>query len=686
VSVAEGARKFSRTPTDLGIIEFVQSPRGFAQNLFPAQRFFLKVFEREDLDDTVANIPIMDKFNENILSWVSEEGYYNRLLETGRISMSYDVYRATDTMQLSLCMGRRASKTTLITSYAGFKLYQMLNMDFPQIYFGIIPTDPIKITMTALGGDNAVSLFKRLSSLIRRSPYFQPYFLEDPTSQQLKLWTRHDLEGITPGKTPPTGTNSFTIAAVANSPGVRGDNNVVVIFDEYAHIERSKVARSDEKALDAEMYDALVPSISGFRNPTEEQAKERGVKLIKGERYGAPFGKALFLSSPNGPYGKFYEDIQLAYKIGPQSYTLAIQAPTWEVNNSVAPEYLHQKYNQSPVSYDQEFGGLFISSGMNWIRNMPMYYSSVDVRLDHLQHFGRSDRQYFLGVDFALSHDGTGVTISHFEPYYNEDFESFSKEGVAYWKDFRFDIDPEFYLKEGGHPIDWYHLDNPEYLISLHRPKGRYIVDYTEVRYAGKPPYESYSVLSIDLVLDWIQNLYQRWPIRHGIYDQWSGQVIAQLVEKRGFQNRFEMINFNTNSNDAMYKLFSSLLHEGSLKIPDDPNLHEELLSLKVEDKGRGLIKVESPSNRHHDDRFDSLVRSLYLCHSYKNKNLVLAGENLKNLFNNVDIIDGGPNLGNIRDASYRAKAQSALHLGDQNIRSPNYNKFITKAMMRGRG
>jgi len=684
MSVADHTLRYSRTPTNLGIVDFVQSPRGLGQKLFPAQVFFLKVFEREALDDTVPTIPIMDKFNETCLGTLTEVGYYNRLLETGRISMEYETYCATDTIQLTLCMGRRASKTTLITSYCGFKLYQMLNMDFPQKYFGIIPTDPIKITMTALGGDNAVSLFKRLSGLVRQSPYFQPYFLEDPTTQALKLWTRHDLEGLTPGKLPPSGSNTITLAAVANSPGVRGDNNVVVIFDEYAHIERAKQMRSEDKALDAEMYDALVPSISGFRNPTEAQCKERGVQLIPGERYGAPYGKALFLSSPNGPYGKFHDDFQLAFKIGPTSYTLAIQAPTWEVNRSVAPEYLHAKFNQSPVSYDQEFGGLFISSGMNWLQDMPMYYASVDKRLDHMMSFGKNDRQYFLGVDFALSHDGTACTISHFEPYYEETVESFSDEAIQYWKDYRFAQNPEFYL-EDGHDPDWYRLDNPDYLKFLERPAGRYVIDYSEVRYAGKHPYEGQRVLSMELLLDWIQQLFQRWPIRCGCYDQWSGEVIAQLVEKRGFAKRFECINFNTNSNDACYKLFSSLLHEGSLKIPNDLNLHEELLSLKVEDKGRGLIKVEAPQNRHHDDRFDSIIRSLYLAHSYKNKNLYLAGESLQNLFNTIDICENGVQLGKIRDYEFRSKMQSMLHLGEQNIRNKNYSQTASRAMLRRR-
>lgn len=683
ISLADKARQRSRTHNNLGIVDFCQSPRGLNQKLLPAQILFLKIFEREALNDYDQTIPIMDKFNENVLELLSETEYYERLMDAGRISMPYDVYCSTNTMHLILCMGRRASKTTLITSFIGYKLYQLLNVDFPQNYFGIIPTDPIKITSTAVSGDNATSLFKRMSSLLRQSQYFQPFLLEDPTTTSLKLWTRHDLEFLTPGKPPPTGSNSFTIAAVANSPGVRGDNNVIVVFDEFAHTERVKQLSLGAKALDLEMYEALVPSIAGFRNPTEEQCIERGVELIKGERYGAPFGKALFLSSPNGTVGKFYDDFSTAFQKGPDSYTLAIQSPTWEVNPSIAPEILHSEYNKSPVSYDQEFGGKFTTPGMNWLRDLPLFYSSIDKRLDAYCPHGRRDRLYFLGADLGLRNDGASVTISHYEPYYDETIESFSDKALAYWRDPRFSVNPEFNI-EDGHDEDWYRLDNPEYLEALCRPKGRYVIDYSEVRYAGKPPYETLSVMDHESVIEWIKQLFQNWPIKCGVFDQWAGDLWQQLFDKAGIGKRFEEVVFNQQSNDACYKLFSSLLHEGALKIPDDPTLHDELLALKVEDKGRGIIKVEVPQNRGHDDRFDSIIRSLYLAHAHQNKNLYLAGGELKKLFNNIDPVQGGINLNNISNSKYREKLKETMHQTQFNIRNPNFSMNSIKTMRQG--
>ena len=700
MSLADRARKFSVTKTGLSIIEFAELPSGLNQKLLPAQKFLLKVFEKEDLDDTIAYIPVRDQFNEKTLYTLTEAGFYEFLRAEGRFSLKYAEYQQSDIVQINLCMGRRASKTTVITVWIAYKLYQLLNIYHPQDYFGIMKRDPMNITMTALGQDNAEKLFKRFVSLLQGSPFFRPFMLEAATTDQIKIWTQYDLDQLENITKPPLHSHSITITAAANSSGVRGENNMFVIADEFAHFNRSAKSTRD-KPLDEAIYEALTPSTSGFTMPPEP-----------GEERGKPWGKSLFLSSPNGPGGKFWQDCQDANEKGARSGTLFIQAATWEINPIVHSAFLRKEYNKNPASYEQEYGGKFITGGMNWLSDLPTFYTSFDNRLNPLQPTGRRDRVYFLGIDFALSNDGTACSICHFEPDYDEPVDSFIPEAFAYWQDPRLN-DPEFlatldpqlmerdaydnegdlipYLQRVDKEVmkrfnEFADLKNPEYLATLKRPRGRFVVDYSEVRYAGKPPYAHRKTLLLDDVLDWVQDLYWRWPIKYGVFDQWSGEIISQMVEKRGLATRLEMIKFNEHSNDSMYKLFSSLLHQNDLKLPPDPTLIRELLALRVELRSHGMIKVEVPASAGHDDRFDSIIRAVYLAYAHQNKNLALAGHNLQNLFNARDPVSTTGDLRGVSDPKLHEKLKQTYHQTQYSIRSPNVRTNMLKIMPKGRG
>lgn len=430
-----------------------------------------------------------------------------------------------------------------------------------------------------------------------------------------------------------------------------------IVADEFAHFNKSAQSTRD-KPLDHIIYEALMPSVSGFRMPDS----------TGNARMGAAFGKGLFLSSPNGKQGKFYEDFQNAIEHGPDSYCLAIQCATWEVNPIVAPSFLKGEFNKNTASYDQEYGAKFTAGGVNWLRDLPTFYASLDTRLDPLQPVGRRDRVYFLGVDFALSNDGTACSICHWEPNFDEDVDSFDYRAYTYLQEtnpFHFE-DPAYDLFTPRT------LKDPEFLASLQRPRGRFVVDYTEVRYAGRPPYENRKVLLIEEVLDWIEDLYFRWPIKYGVYDQWSGEIIKQLLEKRGLGKRLEMIKFNETNNDAMYKLFSSLLHGHQVKFPAEETLINELLSLRVELRAHGVIKVEVPNGAGHDDRFDSLARALFLAHGFKNNNNVLAGQTLQHMFNNINPVSTTVSFDGIADQRKLQILQRMHHQAQLSIRSPN--------------
>lgn len=642
-SLSETAKRFAKRPPNYRIIEFVTGSQGLnITSLFPAQRFMLKVFEKDELDNTIRDIEVRDQFNETVLYTLTEHQFYEYLRAEGRFSLDYDQYVATPITQIMLSMGRRASKSTVIGLWVSYKLYQILCHDHPQLYFNILPNDQMNITLTALGEDNAQKLLGKLSGILRGAPFFAPFMLEPPSSSTLKLWTSHDMQTMREKQIKSGAqaqTNSITITAQANSPGVRGENNIFVILEEFAHFNSSK-GSSRDKPLDVALHESLVPSVSGFKTPD-----------------GAPFGKALIISSPNGKRGKFYEELDAAYRLGADSYTLAIQAPTWEINPSISPAFLHAAYNKNPASYDQEYGAKLLEGGVAWLRDIGQVYASVVKSHDGVTPHGRIDRVYFMGVDFALSNDGTAVAIAHYEPTFTHDADDYVEEAYAYN-----DPDTQFWMP------------GPD--------GGRYVLDLVDQVKAGEGIMSHRKTLLIEEVLDWIEDLMRRYPIQHGVFDQWAGVIIQQLIQTRGL-TRLRMHQFTELGNDAMYKLFSSLLHEGRLKLPNNKPFLKELLSLQVENRAHGIIKIEAPAGLH-DDRFDASARALYLSHAFQNKNYILAGQELHFKF-------GSPvhrtvsDFGVSKSETALRKMQQMHHQSQMGVRNPGNMSGRFNGRMRGR-
>jgi len=586
MSLATLAQAQTTESKELDIIEFCRSKTGFDLEPLPAQRFLLKLFEKLPLDDTIRDIEIRDKFNQHIEATYTEVEFYDFLLENNAISMDYETYLSCDTIQTLLNFGRRGTKSTTISILIGYKLYKLLRIYRPQEYFKIILTDQISITMTALGGDNAQKLFGKLYSLLKSSPFFKPHLREPASGTEVKIWTLYDLDEIKNGNSVgKTHSNSIYLQSHANSPGVRGENNVWCILDEFAHFNNSSKS-TREKPLDEMIYEALTPSVSGFR------AEEK------------PFGHTYIFSSPNGKKGKFWFEYAAAVEDGPQSFTLAITAPTWWLNPTVSPEYLIKEHNKNPEGYAREFGASFERSEGSWLKDMKKFFSSIDTRLPILRPYCEPNKTYFLGGDFALTSDGTAFAISHWEDQYVHAADAFPTEAYLYNDN----------LKE--------YLDKTDGYIIL--PKV--VLDYAEVRYAGEGIYAEDSTLQIEKVLNWLEELYQKFPIQYGIYDQWSAEIIKQLCVTRGIK-RFDVVNHGIHFNDALAKTFSLVLHSNLLVMPYNKPFNDELQSLIAHPKGEGLIKVECPdsSGNLHDDLFDAVSRSIYLSYFNKHKTKKIA-------------------------------------------------------------
>jgi hypothetical protein len=414
--------------------------------------------------------------------------------------------------------------------------------------------------------------------------FFRPFLKDEHNTMALKMWTQRDLDAR---RGSGVGEASINIQAFANTPGVRGSSNILVIMEEFAHFYNARQTVRT-KPLDELIYEALVPSVSSFQNPD-----------------GTPFGKIYCISSPNGQTGKFYQEYSHAFKAGAESAAIGISIPTWEINPKVSPVYLRTQYESNPNGFNQEFGAEFTVSGQSWIKRLGHYYACVDRSLDARCEYGRSDRLYFVGVDFALSNDGTAITVGHWEDDYVQGKDDFCEEALAY--------NPALaeYFRDNGALV-----------------KGRYVIDKCEARYAGMPgPYEDQPTIDLDQVFDWLMSVYDNFPVQMGICDQWAGAIIAAEAQKRHLR-RFEVMTHTQKLNDAMYRILMQSIMSGTLALPHDLDLHREMLGLVEVRHSGNMIKVEAPAgSQYHDDRFDSLIRCVFLGHKYRDNDKVLASD-----------------------------------------------------------
>lgn len=565
----------------LSIIDFAESSLGLKLKLFPAQKFFLKLLNGEPLDSVKKTIQIKDKFGESILKQLTELEYYEFLLNDKRVNCSYNdlMLNYKNIVSFMFCMGRRASKSVMISIYVAYKLYELLLHYCPQKYLQKPLSSKIGVVMIGLSGESSKTLFDTFYGLVKESSFFKKHIRQDPSSSSVCFWSSRDLEQIDKGLVPIRESHTFEVSAEPVSASVRGTSNIIAVFDEFAHFADSKHSTRD-KPLDKFIYEALAPSVSSFLDPE-----------------GNPFGKVFIISSPNGKHNKFFNDFD-SYLKKPisDSFSFIARAPTWEVNNQVPSVYFKKEYNSDPSSYDQEFGAEFIEGGLNWVRDLSSLYYCVENNRESSSNICKNlKKPHFIGLDFGLSKDGTAVAICHYENVYKRDKNSFLLEAFSY------DDKLEFRLNE-------------EEIID----QGIFVIDHLSYFKPGIPPFTNDKVLDIDIVINEIEDLFKRFPIHFGMYDQFSGAIIDNLLTKKGLSNRIEMVSHTQAINDSQYKLFSQLLLTKKLLLPNNPSLIKEILSLKVNFNSNGTINVENRSS--HDDMFDALIRALFLTHSHISK------------------------------------------------------------------
>lgn len=622
-------KTLSKATTNYNIVEFAEKKSCLGVRLFPQQRFLLKLFDKIPLDNTIKDILVKDRFGEYVLYTFSEIEFYDFLYKEGRISLDYSTYMNTEITSLLLSCGRGATKTTTISLYTAFKLYEILCHYRPQDYFNILAHDSIDVSIIALGESNATEIFSRLTNLITHASFFKPYLLSDPLQGELRIWTQSDLDKIKGFLTnPPAHSNSIKLSAKPCSPGLRGANRAISILEEFAFFNNSPNS-SRNIPLDEQIYRAVSPSVARFKHPD-----------------GTPFGKVLMISSPAGKNGKFFEEYNNAFSIGAKSAILALSAPTWYLNSNLSKVFYISEYTKNPQAYNSEYGAEFETYENKWLSDDSPIYRSFDTSLEQQKSFGEVGIPYFMGVDAGFSDEGFSIAISHFEAEYVEIKENFMKEVYAYY---------------------------PELIKQIEKNDGKlitpkYVVDYYNVFYPGKPPYETYKVLPIDGpegMVDRVFQLAKRFQIRKGIYDQFSGVALQEMFKKKGM-HFLEMVNHNASTNNDIHRTFNMLLHQNMIKMGWNKEFFRELKNLKASTVGNGFLRVEHPSGGN-DDLYYAVARSLFLAWIFTTKN--------KGLITNMGLsYKESRNLGmgsGARDLKVQEYFKNIRHQNQYSIRNP---------------
>jgi hypothetical protein len=553
-------------------LQYSESTWGLGMKLFPVQRFIVKLYYHLPLDDQEKTIHITDMFKTQVLYSFTETEYLRYLYNEGRCNIGEQDHIRR---RLILPIGRRSGKTTLSAIFASYELYRLLSLGNPQEYYGLPNGNRIQITSVATDKDQASLLFNDVTSHIAKCEFFKPYIANN-TLSLIQFRTPYDIEKYGPTRRHENGKfTSFNgkasirvIFKASVSKGLRGPGNIVIILDEMAHFQ-------DKGASSAkDIYDAITPSTMAF---SPKDIRDPTIPI------GPVEGRVITISSPLNRMGKFYELFHFALsKAEGSENMLAIQAPTWEVNPTVEPTYLREKYFEDPNSFMTEFGAQFSDRVRGWIEREQDLLDCIQPA-QRPRNQGTPRHPHQMGIDVGLMGDGTSISVTHLDgDKVVHDYHESWYAGVP-WKE----TNP--------------HLSAP-------------VVDYARTL-------ESQERLDFDEISNWIAVLCRRFFVTDGLFDRWNGLPLEQSLHKKGLR-QFKSEFFTREDKSRMYQLVKLLMYDRRLMLYDYPipqgSKHSpfisELLTLQAQQVSKNQVIVEAPRVAGaHDDISDAFVRAAWL-------------------------------------------------------------------------
>ncbi len=382
--LTETYKKSIQTKDTVDIITFVEAKWGLNTEMFPVQRFILKVFYGLELDGENKVITLPDETNVRTIGEYTEKEFMQYLIDTGRTNLlSYEPGKPRQNLILNC--GRRGSKSTITNFISNYETYRLVKMGNPQKYFGMPDGSEISVTVTAPTIETATTLFTSMKNYCMSCNYLKDRIV-GKSATTFTINTDNDIErGIDP--------TIKLVCGGAGSADIRGRSNIVVIMDEAAFFNASGANSGDA------LYAALTPSIVSF-TPKDDRKRVIG----PGE------GKTILISSPFGKSGVFYNMYLDSFK--DTENTVMFNMYTTMLNPTVDSGYLKNEKRRNPELFNCEFCAKFSDSVSSWVDEETLN-KVVDEKLPVNPRQGRYGVEYYMGIDYAGKNDGAAISIVH---------------------------------------------------------------------------------------------------------------------------------------------------------------------------------------------------------------------------------------------------------------------------------
>jgi hypothetical protein len=549
-NVQAGERKFVDIITFCEDAQFLNFS-GQGVELWPMQRIVLKMFYRgtrgnEHVQLTDAEIAILDDIaSHEDLDYVDSQGGFRQVIEKYK--------RWTPHRTLQLVMGRRSSKTMMVSIIAAYEAYKLLespNGD-PHKFYKIPPDKPIAIINVAVSEQQAYDpLFLEIQARIARSPYFQDK-VNHGTEQKGRIYLLTDADKKENARRKAAGNTLLLDGSIvlmsghSNSASLRGKAAIVILFDEFAHFTNTSGKQSGD-----EVYSALYPSTQQF-----------GVD-----------GKIVLLSDPRGKEGMFWKLFEMSQRRGvaedgqvthPNDDILSLQLPTWRMNPSpfFARKYLEEtERSKDPLSFLSTWAARFCGEEGAQFFIPEKIDECTDINRQESK-FGDQRYTYHIHLDPAKSSHNYALAMTHAVTMVN-------KQGLV---------------------------------------KRQIVLDYMKFW----RPKDSVTPIDIMEIEKEIIDLCRRFRVDTVTFDQFQSAQTIQRLRSFGI-NAYET-TFRTGYIAAIYGELKTLVNQGDLILYPHHQLIGEMKNVRYKLTASGFQRKYNPkSDFPSDDCVDALAGSVY--------------------------------------------------------------------------
>lgn len=538
-------------------ITFAQSLWGLNYNFLPAQKFIIKCLYRMPLDNQQKYIPIKDVFAQNLLDMYTELQFLQYLIKNKKTNIpSVQWYNQRigkkRYTELLLNVGRRGSKSSIVSVIANVQLYRLMRKFDPQQYYGFPKGDQIFFTFASISDDAAQDLLNKVRTRLYNCQIFKDKVINDGAGY-LTLQTDNDI--AVNGKR--QGVPSIKInTGACSSNGLRGKNNIMVVLDEIAFFSNTQ----NSKFSGTQIYNALTPSCASFKRFGSDNTQ-------KGD------GLIIQLSSPNKQQGIFFETYQDSFRM-PQDI-LMFNLYTALMNHSIDSNFLKMQYKKNPQAFDVQYGANFSTKSAKFIGNKQELYQCVDKNKTQNQSSGILGIDYYMAIDLAYKNDATAIAIVH-------------KQDDIYVVDY----------------------------VNAYFPGSSDIWQFPNSIYKQYNELADYLTLPINVINDKIMQICKLFPIKRGTYDQWSGGfALEQLLYQQGL-DQIQMNSYGPVVNSITFELFQTLLRDKKISFWNCEPLLQEILTLQCEQVRNNKKVQAPKQQGYHDDLFDAVSRAIHLCYN----------------------------------------------------------------------